>query len=527
MSRKDRLEYLEELLEPTPSAAEKLLAAWDGLHTETQIQVLLLLQEKRGFYSLGERLRKKALDSPNAYVRYLAVKDLVVLDDDRVGLKELQKRIERDPHPLVKYSALETELSLGLAGPDEFFALPQPARLATVRCLVHGGEKVAGLVEAGVERGVPEGELSEILADYLKRDEWKESYAPQKYDYDGFGQCSAGKDIKALWHLALKVPEDPCSYILIKNLPESAGLGRGIPTEVIDGFSERQLGWLLERVDIGLNELRKKLLLGDNDDLSYAAACGVHIDYETFGQVLAQPDEKKFAVLSVLGYGGHHLPLCVLEAISDAQWATEFGRDRVAGSPREDSTFPKLGFDRRLKKLEGEQRQIELRELGLYRIARRAMPWNEGEDGYPPSGEFEFLAEEIQPGDTWATFIRMSRAWSRHPHQRRPNRGLLEFGEGEADPFESEPDGEDDEGIDLEGVERRLSEKLTALRDELREAGVLTRRDSWDSEDGSKLQQQLRGLRDEIARTRKSVRTAVEWGVLLILVGLLLVLVVR
>ena len=36
--------HLSDLLSPTPSGAEKLIAAWDGLGVETQIQLLATLR---------------------------------------------------------------------------------------------------------------------------------------------------------------------------------------------------------------------------------------------------------------------------------------------------------------------------------------------------------------------------------------------------------------------------------------------------------------------------------------------------
>ena len=65
-------DHLAPLLQPTPSGVAKLVAAWDGLNTESQILVLTELDKARLPAYLNEKIRIKALDSANAYVRYLA-----------------------------------------------------------------------------------------------------------------------------------------------------------------------------------------------------------------------------------------------------------------------------------------------------------------------------------------------------------------------------------------------------------------------------------------------------------------------
>lgn len=128
---------ITHLLQATPSGAMKLTAAWDGLHTETRISILvqLLREDAPTFplHSLDNVLHKALVDS-NPYVRYLAVRKASSRwYGDKLKEDELHRRIERDVDPLVRYSLLEysaTHLS-----PSDFFALPQEARLATVRAL--------------------------------------------------------------------------------------------------------------------------------------------------------------------------------------------------------------------------------------------------------------------------------------------------------------------------------------------------------------------------------------------------------
>ena len=66
-----------------------------------------------------------------------------------------------------------------------------------------------------------------------------------------------------------------------------------------------------------------------------------------------------------------------------------------------DAEFARNALERRLEDLKGWQRDKQLRELRLYRLAKAAVPWRKGEKGYPPSGELEFLSQVTVEGDTW------------------------------------------------------------------------------------------------------------------------------
>src|SRR6266545_4677552 len=107
--------HLASLLQPTPSGVAKLLAAWDGLSTESQILILTKLKTTTRPEYLSERIRIKAFDSANAYVRYLAASSLRASGDD-----VLKNRIEQDSDALVRYSPLEApETAFVFGGSDK------------------------------------------------------------------------------------------------------------------------------------------------------------------------------------------------------------------------------------------------------------------------------------------------------------------------------------------------------------------------------------------------------------------------
>lgn len=416
--------YIKELMRPTPSGIAKLIAAWSGLSTETQILILSKLDEIRAPAYLAEKVRLNVLDSENAYVRYLAARKFYFSNDCSDEEKFIKEKIENDPNSLVKYSLLEDSSASSaifddtFKDADKFFALPHEARLAKIRAVNGMGERIAALLSQAAEKHLKDGtvseiELYEILADYIAKPEFHEQYTDNRVTYDGYGEYMKGKDIESLWQLVPKLPER-ISNILIENLPEASGLG-GIPEDVITSMTDYQLSTLLYRRDIRLEKLRKKLFWEMDDSQfkkSAAVSSNFKLEYDEFAKILAKPPKEKVSILKNLGSMASQLSLCFYDAIHDALFASDGG---PLGSDFEDAIFARDALERRLNELQGGRREEELTELRLYRLANRAVPWDPKKEGYPPSEELEFLSEKIVAGDTWATFIGFSKVWARRP----------------------------------------------------------------------------------------------------------------
>jgi len=430
--------YLAELLRPTPSGVAKLLAAWDGLSVESKIQVLTELPKLQLPQYLHEKVCTKALKSENPYIRYLAAKQFYFRDIDEPEKKDIKKRIEEDPVPLVHHSLSENvfgfpaDLSDELRNPEAFFALPHDARLAKVRSLRGSGDTVAKLISYAIDHPLKEGKVSEIeifeiLSDYVNSPQFQEKYFEEDIEaltYDGYAAYLADKDIEALWGLVPKLPEW-VSLILIENLPEEVGIrsetpGRIprlklIPAKILDAMSPVQLEHLLYRKDIELEELRKKLFwksaeVQDHYPVGYAAiSYNFDLEYEEFANILKRPTEQRIDILAYLS-SASDLGLVLYAAIHDVLFSTEA---TAFGGPWEDAASARNRMEQKIKELSGWQREKQLRELRLYRLDRQAVPWKTSEKGYPPSGELEFLAKSIVEGDTWATFMAFSAAWEK------------------------------------------------------------------------------------------------------------------
>lgn len=121
---KDSLpEYLHELVENTPSSRLKLLAAWDGLTVETQIQTL-----KSGI-NISDELKCKILSTKNAYVQYLMLRSLCLTDNERVSM--LAELGESNNFLVKPYCSHPEWGSMDWASenPKDFFAMPYEEQL--------------------------------------------------------------------------------------------------------------------------------------------------------------------------------------------------------------------------------------------------------------------------------------------------------------------------------------------------------------------------------------------------------------
>lgn len=415
-------DHIAPLLQPTPSGAMKLLAAWDGLGTETQILVLEDLQKSHfpptSFSSwsdypayLAEKVWKKALESPNSYVRYLAARKFYFRDDDDGEKKAIKQRIQEDPDGMVRYVLFEKWLwgDAYLRDPKRFFDLPQEARLAAVRYLSGAGKTMATLIGYAADHLLPNGtvtedELHEIVSDYVKKPAFQDYYLRDRNIYNGWLSYSLNQEVEALWRVTLKVPFF-VQGLLVENLPPPDIVNYDIPEDVLEQLADPALEILLWRSDVHLRDLREKIFFEADetrDDLKYAA-CSHHFDLsrEEFASILAKPEKERVRYLNGLVWA-QDLSLCFLYAVHDVLLAAD------------DTTYAWDAYKTLRKKLpllRGLEREEQIRELRLYLLAKQVVPWEKKEKGYPLPDELAFLAESIVPGDTWGTFMAFCNSW--------------------------------------------------------------------------------------------------------------------
>lgn len=422
-------DYLAELLHPTPSGTAKLLAAWDGLAVETKIRLWTRLESTDHPPYLHALIRTRVLSDQNAFVRYLAARELD-REDDETPSEVTHSKTANDPSELVRYAHLETEFGdIGgglLSSPSSYFAIPQSARLARIRCLKEEGEEIAAIIVYGARELLPKGDVSEVelfeiaqeftQSVYVRRRQHLAEHLPR----DGYGEYLAGEGLRALWRCVLEVPE-AVALPLIRSLPEAQGLATGIPQDVLDNFPPRLLQRLLWREDVELQAIRKPLALDATrkDAVNSAAAVNVQLTDAELGEMLIAPKElteeeakaeptqdnvagrlrllERFAVC-----GGALEPVHLL-VISDVLCALP-----MIGlhDPGEQGDLARIGYERALSRAEERGRSAEFDRVRVYRAAQLASDWGSEKVGTLPE-PLRPLGVEPVPGNPWATLIRL------------------------------------------------------------------------------------------------------------------------
>jgi hypothetical protein len=259
----------------------------------------------------------------------------------------------------------------------------------------------------------------------LQSDRFSKRYRTQKLSRDGFGEYVLGKDIELLWQLVPIVPPST-AHILLQKLPVGAGLSPDALNQVVNHLTDDQLETLLYRSDVELVSLRKKIFFeagSDKDslkkDLLKTAAITWHfnLEYSEFAAILAKPNAERRTILRDLAMSANDLSLCLYEAADDGLSQSEGLFDWEYGE------WAEKALNAKARRLTGWQRQKELTELRLYRLAKQAVPWTAGVESDRVSSELKFLAKVILRDDAWGTFMAFSRAWS----EKGQGRNLEEF----------------------------------------------------------------------------------------------------
>lgn len=464
-------DHIAPLLQPTPSGALKLIAAWNGLSVETQILILEELENARFPAYLSEKIRTNAIESINPYVRYLAARRFYFSRDESDERRALRLRIEEDTDTLVRYSLIEANSTLFdeyLADPVKFFSLPHVARLAKIRCLQGGGTQIGALISHALDHQLKDGsvteiEIYEILSDYVNKPEFKSYYISEGISYDGYGEYLDEKDIEALWRLVPILP-DGVSHLLIKNLPFGAGLSPRIPDDVLSEMSDRQLTTLFYRPGIRLTELRKKIFFETDekrDQVKNAAMSqAFDLDYEEFAEILAKPEAEKVRSLGNLAVMARDLSVCLYDVIHDVLFTTDVGMH----GRWEDAAYARNSIEEKLSQLQGWVRDRQICELRLYRLAKKAVPWKRTERGYPPRDELEFMADSIITGDTWATFMAFSEEWARNGWRtKRLEKYLPRIAEIQGDDTTDDSKTDEEDAMCAAQLENRLEVRLSEV----------------------------------------------------------------
>ena len=128
-------------------------------------------------------------------------------------------------------------------------------------------------------------------------------------------------------------------------------------------------------------------------------------------------------------------------------------------------------FDRLLKELEDDKRDLQLRELKLYRLAKLVVPWSETELDYSPLEGLDFLREVVVKGNTWGSFTAFCEVWKkqyREINTRKLEKHLPIIWEAGEESLDDDDYDDDEDGVDeSEALADRVANKLSVVLSEV------------------------------------------------------------
>ena len=418
--------YLEEFLEPTRSSIEKLLAAFDGLSVETQIKLLSTIEGKLSQWEfpnityLYKKVFLKAFESPNSYVRYLSVRNLVsIMYGDDEELNNFIAKVDKDKSSLVRNSRFERLIRAGstmaLMGDDFFTKQSHDERLARVRSGHLDGKSFAKSLERAAkdkhfEETNAQIELIELLDEYLSNHYNNNGYYMEEHTFiDGWRDSDISKELESLWDVIPRIPE-LAGRLLVKKLPARArNMGMNPYKNILYDLRDEQLEFFLIRKDIKVEEFRKEIfwrdeIPNDNEDKfmpyrefwSQASLYHFKLNEEEFATILSLPPKEQQKRLESLSQA-HSLELYQYLAI--IQLVTKFDKDSY------DNFYIHFAKDELKKRLNQEPeffRDEQLIKLRLYDLAYKSRNWRNPDDLYSCE---EILYPVKVEDDTWKTFL--------------------------------------------------------------------------------------------------------------------------
>jgi hypothetical protein len=417
-SKNDIPKYLEDFLEPTRSSIEKLLSAFDGLSIETQIKLLSKIEGKINHWSfpninyLYKKVFLKAYESPNSYVRYISVRNLVqIMYGDDEELNKFIAEVEKDKSSLVRNARYETNSKFVLLGEGSFTEQTHDERLARVRSGHLDGKSFASALKKAARDKLFEDnnahiELIELIDEYLSNDFNNEDFYMERSEIvDGFIDHSEMQELQALWDVVPKLP-DLAGKLLVQKLPNRAKMGREFYKNILNDLTDEQLECLLMRRDVVAEEFRKEVfwrdeIPSDNEDefmpyrqfWSQASLYNFRLSDEEFEKILSLPSKEQQKRLESLSQA-HSLELHqYLAIIRTLQKLDEYSWESPYIVWAEERLKERINQD-----YFGDKQLILLR---LYNLAYESRNWRSSEDLY--SAE-EILFPAKVEGDIWKTF---------------------------------------------------------------------------------------------------------------------------
>lgn len=444
---------IRELTTQTPYARLRLKAAWDSLSAENQMKILLVLEEQG---LPAESIIRKALESKNSYIRYLAARNVNTEppESDKESIALLQK-IRNDKDPLV-VSALhqifrvpgkavfdvdkknidlkddklldstETIYNLDIdvkTDEDELARISVPKDITPYSLSLHllyHTQMIRERAEKGGNDSTVIRLLNQLIYTLLQCDIVRLQHL----------NICEGKDadLSPLWGLATVLPER-LTFPIISNAPITVSGINKIEKNVVLNLLPRQLLILLNRKDFHFPSVRKEIFFSEIAEKHYeirkeAAQFYMPLSYEELKDVFDDPGPGINKVMALAD--STYLELCMIEAINDH--IKRYGdKDMLEKDPRfvfemrnpdkeMELKNPTRTFSEHYANLKtSDMQKTEAINLSLYRLAKAQ---SEDIEAYLPN-ELQFLKPLIVLGRPWVTFIHFHDAI--YPKESLPN----------------------------------------------------------------------------------------------------------
>lgn len=297
-------EYFSEFLEDRPSSKLKLLAAWDGLSTETQIQILHYYTNAQK--SFIPELRNKILTTKNDYVRYL-IGSHFNFSEKNDGDKQIISELNHSNNYLTKFIAKKCNLSDVAKDPATFFSMSHNERLTFIdksRCRYGEAHEFTALLEFALRHNAAsEQELKDLVSEYLQKLK-KDYIRVEENRCCGWLPYKNLNDIKAFVNVVAKLPkqEKPSwglgnviLYLLPIEESEFHSEEYGELEPLLLSIDECYLIELLHRSqDIRLKKLREKIFFDISKDKELrlsAASRPIEITNKNLQRINSSNDE--------------------------------------------------------------------------------------------------------------------------------------------------------------------------------------------------------------------------------------------
>ena len=275
----------ERYLEPTPLNHLLLAEMWDSLSQESKVALLECLLGDRGKDFVPEPLVRKAIEEPDAYLRYLAAKSGVwkgnnmpapKLDDTqatpgemfaalRLSLggydNELEARFRADPSPLVRaaVSAREHRNRMDFSWMLTSTQLERLLFIANEATV--SGDTLAEFIRSAIGH-ISEEQLQEFLSEYAQSRHTKNTYASEETG-DAMSDFTNREWFNKVWDLVGTAPHK-VFLPLLWYFPTQTMLWE-IEPEVIARLDDNLLALILRRRDAELPQLRKRIAASPTD----------------------------------------------------------------------------------------------------------------------------------------------------------------------------------------------------------------------------------------------------------------------